>query len=540
MGGGPKTLLDPAGLLKGKPVTPEPVDPNQVATDSLATQMRLAPDVYKANAEYQPKYAALDQQLLNDSLFGGNGAPGLIEMYGKAGTALSGQDAAANTAQRTADIADVNALGGLARQAYNNANPELAAMMGSLGNNISAQRNAAVQQVTPDWAGAGNLGMAQNARAGRLGQAAQAQVTDATTQPLSPATGYSAANLTATGASDSALTPGLIKNAQGFADKTSLQTELERQAAEGLSNGGALSASELSKAQQDVRSAYAARGLNDGNGAIGAEILNTDAARQAKLNTSRTFAQGVDAAGQQTLNANRTFATGMEDSLLNRNQFNANAANQAGALNASAENQARATNAGAANQFALTQYGTQANTDLTNAAARNAASATNAGAANQFALTQFGQNADTSKTNAAAQNQFALTQYGTNADLSRSNSALSLQAQMANMDYGRATTNDQFAREFQLAQMQQSQAQDPFQMVLGRSGVPAQSANAAANAAYTQNAAPKLFDPFNSAITSIYAGNAANAAAANTTNANNQSANQGAMIGAGATLLVAL
>lgn len=495
MGGGPPSLKD---LSQGKlahetpvPATPEPVDPAKVAADSLAVQLKYAPDVYNANATYQPKYAALDQNLLNDSLFGGNGAPGLIDMYGKAGTSLSSQDAAANTAQRTADINDVNNLGGLARQAYNNANPDLMKTMGGLSDYVQSLRSANLPGAVPAFAGAGNIGDVTNASAGRMGRTST----------------YGATNLTATGAANSALAPQLTADAANYAQKTPLQAQLEAQAAEGLANGGSLTASEQSKAQQDVRSAYAARGLNDSNGAIGAEILNTDAARTAKMNAARTFAANTDAAGNATLQANRNFATGMSDSLLGNNEFNANALNTAAAQNASAANAAAAANAGAKNTSMLTQYGT---------------------------------NADTSKTNAGAANQFALTQYGTNADLSRSNSALSLQAQLANMDYTRANTNDQVSREMQLAGLQQSQAQDPFQMVLGRSGVPGQAQSAASAAGYTQGAAPKLFDPFNSAITQIYAGNNANATASSIAAGNNQSQQNSAMMGTAGTLLLAL
>jgi hypothetical protein len=417
---------------------PAPINPAQVGADSLATQLRLAPDVFAAEAQYRPQYAALDQQILGDSLLGTNGAPGLLDLYGTASQQLGQQQSDANTQQRQADINDVNQLGGLARQAYMNANPELAATMGGLQTHINDARSWQPQAITPNWAGAGNLGPA--------------------------------AQVTATGVQDSALTGTLTDNAAHFADRTPLQAELESQAQEALRSGGALSASELADAQQSSRAAYAARGLNDSNASINAEILNTDAARQAKLAAARQFASQTDATGQQTLNANRNFAQGMEDSLLSRGTFNANAA--------------------------------------------NTASATNAGAANQFALTQF----------------------GTGADLARSNSALDLQAQLANSDQNRAAMNDQFGREFNLASMLQGQAQDPFQMVLGRSGATTQAQGATSAAGYTQNAGARLFDPFNSSLMQIYGGNQANQLAASTATANNNSAMGGAALGAAGTI----
>lgn len=390
MGGGPRTALDPVGLFKGKPTTPEPIDPAKVAADSLNAQLAAAPDVYKANAEYQPKYAALDQQILYDSLMGTAGAPGLLDMYGKASQQIGGQEADANTLQRTSDIADVARLGPQARAAYMAANPELARMMGGLQTNIAGQRDATYGRVTPSWAGAGDL--------------------------------------TATRAEASSLNPMLMK-----------------QAGDQLALNGQLSTEDQRAAQQSARSAYAARGLNDSNGAIGAEILNTDSLMRQRRSEAQQFAGGLD-----------TAATAL-------NQGNADAVNRA-----------------------------------------------------------------------------ALARYTTGADLSRSNSALDLQAQLSNLDYSRANTNDQFGREFQLASMLQGQAQDPFQMVLGRSGAPAAAAGAAGAASYTQGAGPKLFDPFNNSLMQIYAGNAANATAASVAAGNNQSSTQGALIGGGGTILVAL
>lgn len=365
---------------------PAPIDPAKVGADSLATQLRLAPDVYAAESTYRPQYAALDQRILADSLLGTNGAPGLLNLYGTASQQLGQQQIDANTQQRQADIADVSRLGSQARQAYLSANPELAASMMGLQQHVGDARNWTPREITPNWAGAGNL--------------------------------------TATRAEASSLNP-----------------ELMRQAQADLASGGKLTTSELADAQQGARAAFAARGLNDSNAAINAEILQTDAARTAKLDRARQFAGGLDASGT--------------------------ALNQA---------------------------------------------------------------------NAATANQFALSQFQTNADLARSNSALSLQAQMANADQSRAAMNDQFAREFQLGSMLQGQAQDPFQMVLGRSGATGQAQGAASAAGYTQNSGARMFDPFNSGIMSIYAGNQANQLAANTATANNRSNMFGSLVGAAANI----
>jgi hypothetical protein len=130
-------------IMGGSEVVYEPVDPAQVGRESLQTQIDLAPDVYRSEAEYRPKYAQLDQRILADTLTGTAGAPGLLELYGTATTELGRQQAAANTAQREADIADVERLGGRAVQAWKDANPELQAAMGGLQASLDRDKQAA-------------------------------------------------------------------------------------------------------------------------------------------------------------------------------------------------------------------------------------------------------------------------------------------------------------------------------------------------------------------------------------------------------------
>lgn len=73
---------------------PAPVSYAQQMSDSLETQVKLAPDLYKAQAEYQPKYAALDMQTLRDA----------VPEYGKI-------DAAARDASTATDIALIDKYG---------------------------------------------------------------------------------------------------------------------------------------------------------------------------------------------------------------------------------------------------------------------------------------------------------------------------------------------------------------------------------------------------------------------------------------------
>ena len=102
----------------------------QQTSDTLAAQLALAPQQYAAEAQFQPQYNALNLQMANQSLNGttdanGNYTPGLLSMYSQLTPQLGNISAAANTQQRSADIADVNNLGPQATQALLNANPLL-------------------------------------------------------------------------------------------------------------------------------------------------------------------------------------------------------------------------------------------------------------------------------------------------------------------------------------------------------------------------------------------------------------------------------
>jgi len=76
-----------------------------------------------------------------------------------------------------------------------------------------------------------------------------------------------------------------------------IQLSLEDQARTDLALGGALSQEGIRNSQQAAREAGAARGLINSNSTVAAEILNRDAASNARLNERRGFAAAVDQKG---------------------------------------------------------------------------------------------------------------------------------------------------------------------------------------------------------------------------------------------------
>lgn len=117
--------------MGSKASAPPPRDIAQEGRDTLQTQIDLAPSQFAAEAQFAPQYAQLYQDILNNSLFGQGGQ---LDAYNRASPILGQIQADANTQQRLADIGDVEQYGQRAVSAFNNANPELAALRSRMAN----------------------------------------------------------------------------------------------------------------------------------------------------------------------------------------------------------------------------------------------------------------------------------------------------------------------------------------------------------------------------------------------------------------------
>lgn len=117
---------------------------------ALKAQVKLAPRLYGAEAQYRPLYNQLDLSSINTMLTGGGGQPGLLSLYqNQIAPTLSAIDQQSLATQRGADISDVARLGPQATQAILNANPQNAALVNEL--NRQAQAELALGgQLTPD------------------------------------------------------------------------------------------------------------------------------------------------------------------------------------------------------------------------------------------------------------------------------------------------------------------------------------------------------------------------------------------------------
>jgi hypothetical protein len=116
-----------------------PPEPNygKMTSETLAAQIKYAPDLYRVSAEYQPKYTELAGREYNTFLnaitpnYTQNVMPQMAEA-----------SRVANSAQRSADIGDISNLGPLARLALRNSDPDSARLLDRLNRQASEGMDA--------------------------------------------------------------------------------------------------------------------------------------------------------------------------------------------------------------------------------------------------------------------------------------------------------------------------------------------------------------------------------------------------------------
>ncbi len=505
---GSKAIAKGIGLIKDKPAeanTSGQLDINQIlqsiygpeATNlqlgNLNTMLRGNFDAGKfsaANQDIASQYQSMmDSGELNsgwtledfakangkdpNQYYGG----GLIDLTSQASAAATGDQTTANSALRTSNIKDLATLGPQAQAAWAAANPEYANFTKGMLGQLNDLNGRAAPQIN-----------AQYASAGTLGPASEAGVTGANgfTANFSGAQGSQA--------SGGRLLGQISRDAGMNLNRLSpIQQQLNQQAQDQLGTNGGLTAQDLYNVQQDTRGAYAARGMYDSNQAIGAEILNSDAARRQRLLQNQQAAQSIDASGQQQIAANRGYALSAQGQGQNLSTFNT------GQNNALSQ-----FNAGQGNQTSQFNAGLLSDTSRFNAGASNTASLTNAAAKNQFGLAQFQQDAATS-------------QY---------NSGLNYQMQLANAGLSQDAANAAWSRSNQYAGLLGQQSNDINNLVLGG------TANSPQLGANTLGAGQNAQAQNTDLISGIYNYNANAANAANISAGNNSAATNGATIGA--------
>lgn len=344
MGDGPPTLKDLSkGKLAHEKPLPEPEPPRDIgkeARDTLQAQIDLAPQEFAANALWQPQYAALYQQILDQGLFGQGGQGGLLDSYGKAAPIIGDIQSAANTQQRLADIGDVEQFGGRAVAAFNNANPELAALRSQMA--LRAQSGAGASMINAPAAFD-----APQMKASLLGNApqGQAQYNNFTASPYER------------------VTAGPNAAADAYSQR----------AISDLALGGSLGAGESRNIQNDVLARFNRSGRSKDPAAIAATALGLDEAQNARLAqrqgaaaTAASLTQGQNVLGMQAGLANQGAGLQQQGYGLQASLANQQAGNQMGLANLALSGQYGLSNQQAQNQAALANQQAGLTTGLAN------------------------------------------------------------------------------------------------------------------------------------------------------------------------------
>jgi len=123
---------------------PAPRNYAQETADTLRTQLQLAPEKYAAEAQFAPKYQALQLDLLRQA------TPELLKMYKEQIAPTMGEvEAAARSRSRAGDIADIAMLGPQARAAIQGFAPEQTQIADILARNATSSLLAG-SQLTPE------------------------------------------------------------------------------------------------------------------------------------------------------------------------------------------------------------------------------------------------------------------------------------------------------------------------------------------------------------------------------------------------------
>ena len=111
---------------------PAPRDMAQESRDSLQAQVDIAPAQFAATKEFSGQYNDLNLKNLRDTILGNGTTPGLVDDITAASPKLQAAASASSSAQRAADLADLQKMGASAVDAVRSADPAQKALVDKL------------------------------------------------------------------------------------------------------------------------------------------------------------------------------------------------------------------------------------------------------------------------------------------------------------------------------------------------------------------------------------------------------------------------
>lgn len=284
------------GCFSTNVAAPPPQNLAQQATDTLQTQIALAPQQLGAYQATAPGYASTDVNIIGTSLFGPSWTGNLSDINTALTQQAAQQTTQGNTALRQANINDVSNLGGQALAQMQALNPQLYSLMAS-------QAASAGQGLNPI-----NLG--------QINLSAQSPTFDA--NPFLANTSFGANAVQA--ANGNPLLGALGARALGSGIDPLLQQEGQTAASQ-LALGGQLTPDQLRAVQQSSRAGFAARGLDATNASVTDEALQTQAAQQAMLQQRLSQAGAVESQGLTAQQLQNTLGLGVGSQALGYGQL---------------------------------------------------------------------------------------------------------------------------------------------------------------------------------------------------------------------------
>ena len=438
--------------MPSAPPPPAQVDPGQSSLDFIRgmANPELQEQLLSAERTYRPQYNQLELADINTLLRGTDTQTGMLGQQEYAAREMQRYGSELNTAQRTADIEDVERLGGRASRAFLDANPELArslteaeALRGG-GMSVDADIRRLVSQGVPQAQAAQ---IAQSQLAGGLQQAALGQLGGTGAEAR---LGQLAMGQFQRGAGEMQLGQAGMGQFQQAAPG---EQQITQTGMDFLSRGGNLSPTQLRNVVQQSRVASQARGrVGDQSG-----IANETAARLAEeMNLER---QNVGL-GSQLLS--QGFGMGQQRM-------------GTGAQLLGQEFGMGQQRTGTAAQLLGQQFGMGQQRLGT-------------------ASSLYGQDLSRDQANAAMQQQTALA----NQQAAMSGRGMDLQGLLGLGQLQQSQQQGNRAYAMNLVGARQATASDPFAAILGRtSGAPGMGSQAAQFAAGLagQQLGPNLFDP---------------------------------------------
>ena len=241
--------------------------------DSLQSQIELAPELMASEREFRPQQQQLDIDLLRSALYGSEGQPGLLDMYGGAGAGSRAQQVGMGQYSREQAAAD--------KRAQVEGDMSLVRQYGAEARELSRQDNPLLKALEAD--ALSNIG----------------------------------------GGEASELTTALERSAMQSLDGQSnpLVQALEADALKQLQGGGRLSDNQRREMSQPLLAQYASAGRAMDNAAAQDLFRRTDDVRNQRMNQARAY--GSQLAGMQDARRGQAQSIGaqlasLQDQRLNR------------------------------------------------------------------------------------------------------------------------------------------------------------------------------------------------------------------------------